>query len=475
MSLRTAQENFKKAFEDKDKSLTEKFLAELKAYVTVKAESKKQRYIIMKECMDNNEMLASFKMRNDVCDDMVEELLKRNIPFIIVTNRAGEYGFIIRSADRAITNEAIKEVLKKLGNYCEILTGEELITNVQKQKDRDKGLLAINGLTLQELKLLEKLCKKEGFLQFIAEDEMSDGTFRFMVYGKQAAADFKFAQILFTMIMMTEGSNKETNKKRIANEIKVQKLRANNFGRASGIKSPIYILGSGNQFMKIEQNAFSFGYAIKESGQVKIVEQFAANSSNPSFNSYEKTYLNRIPDPAATTNISQVMEHFARTYNEKDSLDFGMTQDERNRFFGETVLINSILKVVSNHVIYDDIMNVSGRWLEKTGHVSFEAGKLLNGVINNEVPVGYEPLDIQEVKTNISEYDLNLNDYKTVSENLRGVIITNEKGTLEIKGSIDERVEEMHEQYMESRNAEEQELSEDRSAEVEYSESIARS
>ena len=464
MSLKTAQENFNKAFIDSEKTLTEKFLKELKKYVERKTKTeKKTRYKEMLECMESGKPLASFLCRNDICEEVVNEMLKREIPFILVTNKKGEYGFVIRSSDRALANEAIKAVLRRLGSYCEIVTGDELVQIVQHMRDRDKGLIAINGLNLNELKLLEKLCRKEGFLEYIAEDELSDGTFRFMVHGKQASAEHNFALILFKMIMMTEGANKMINNKRIANELKVQKLRANEFGRKNGIQSPIYIVGSGNQFMKIEQNGFVFGYAIKEADQIRIIEQFSATTSTPAYREYERSFLNRIPDPTATTSINQVMEHLARTENERDSLDFGMTRRERENYFGEAILVSSIMHIVSKHVVNDDIMNVSGRWLEKTGHVSYEAGKLLNGLIRNEVPIGYDQLDIMELRTSISEYDLDLNAYTTVSDNLRGIDITNERGTLEIKGSVQDRIAEMHEQVI------------DTSPEIEISESVGRS
>ena len=51
-------------------------------------------------------------------------------------------------------------------------------------------------------------------------------------------------------------------------------------------------------------------------------------------------------------------------------------------------------------------------------------------MINNEVPEGYTELDVLEVKNTVSEFELDLKDYETASEYMRGMIITNEKDSL---------------------------------------------
>ena len=464
MSLKTAQSNFQKAFIDDNKSLTSKFLSQLAKYL--KDRSGTRRYDMIRECMNEGKALASFLCRNDICDELVIEMLKRDIPFVLVSNSKGEYGFIIRSEDRALSNEAIKAVLKKLGNYCEIVTGDELIAIVQKMREKDKGLIAINGLTLRELKLLEKLCKKNGCLDFISEDKMSDNSYRFMAHGRQAVSEQNFPAMIFEMIMMTEGSCKDINNKRIENEIKASDLKINNFGRKEGITAPIYIVGSGNQYMTIEQSGFSFGYAVNKRNGISFEQQFAANKDMPGFKEYETTFYNRIPNPAITTDRQVFEEHFLKGRNERDSLDFGMNYKERSAFFGEKILTAAIMQVVIRNVINDDIMNVSGRWMEKTEHTVTEAGRVLNGLINNEIPSGYDFSDLSEIKMAISDYDINLSDYKTVAENLLGISITNERGSLEIKGDIYEHSEAMYEEQINSREVTESiEVSE----EIDYS------
>lgn len=461
MSLITAKQNFQKAFKDENKTLTEKFLAELKKYV--EARKKQRRYKEILECMDNNKPLASFLCRNDICDDLVVEMLNRQIPFVLVTNREGDYGFIIRSSDRALTNEAIKVVLRRLGSYCEIVTGDELINIVQKMRDRDKGLLAINGLSFKEMRLLEKICRKKGFLEFIAQDKMSDGTYRFMVYGKQAAKDNLIAISLLEMIMAMEGANKGMNGRRMNNELAVDDLRDNNFGRnKSGFKT-IFIVGSGKQYMKIEQDGFSYGNAVRKGEKIEFVEQYQQKIGTPGYNEYEIAYLNRIPDPAATTDMNQVYEHM-NNRNGRDSLDFGMNQRERDNAFGEALLIVGVMSVVIQNTAKDDIMNVSERWMEKTGHLTAEAGKVMTGLIKGETPIGYNDLDLRDLKNVIINYGLDMNNYTGVASTLNGVAITNERGSLELKGNVKDRIDEMHEQIQASDIGE-----------IEYSESARES
>ncbi len=457
MSLRTAQENFQKAFVDENKTLTSKFLKELKKYLEARKE--KYRYQELLDCMNQRKPLASFLCRNDICDDLIVEMLDRQIPFVVVTNKAGECGFVIRSSDRALTNEAIKAVLKRLGTACEIVTGDELVNIVQRMRDQDKGLLAVNGLSFKEMHLLEKICRKKGFLEHIAEDKMSDGTYRFMVYGKQAAKENMMAISLLEMIMMMEGANKGIHGRRMNNELAVEQLRSIDFGRGRTGFIPIYIVGSGNQYMKIDTTGFTMGYATVKGENINFNEQQGLGISAPGYHEFETSYLNRIPDPAATTDINQVYEHLRRGSN-RDSLDYGMTRTEREHSFGEQLLVAGIMAVVIRNTSGDSIMNVSERWMEKTSHLTTEAGKVMTGLIRGETPIGYKDLDMKDLKNTIVSYGLNVNDYGMVAQNLSGVSITNERGSLELRGNVRDRIEEMHDRIHSAETGE-----------IEYSES----
>lgn len=442
MSLKTAQANFQKAFIDNNKTLTETFLEELREYLTGK---KAARYQMLLECMDNGEPLASFLCRNDICDDLVTELLEMTIPFVMVTNAKGEYGFIIRSSDRALTNEVIRKILKRKGTYCEIVTGEELLSIIMNLRgENDKQMLALQGLSVEKLKLLEKLCKKRGILDFIAEDKMDDGTYRFMVHAKRASQDCNFSEFILTMVMMTEGKNKDLHKRRILNELNVQKLRAMDFGRKEGMKSPLYIVGSSNQYIKIEQDRFEFGHSARKNGEAVLIAHFFADKTTPSYKEYETSFLNRIPDPIPTKDLHLVMEHF-NTHTGRDPLDFGMTWDERQSYFGEKMLINALMTTVIRKIQNDPIMNVSGRWLEKTFHTTTEAGKVLDGLINNIIPQGYDELDMTQLRASMAEFGMEASSYMTVSNELQNINMTTEKGTLLVKGSIQQNIEQMYE------------------------------
>ncbi len=451
MSLRTARANFQKAFLDEDKTLTEKFLQELRSYMTKRIEEPRYRELL--KCMDENSPLASFFCRNDICDELVLEMLRREIPFILVSNRKGEYGFVIRSSDRALANEAIKAVLKKMGTYCDIVTGEELVSIVQKIKSNDKGMLAVNGLTHMEMKMLEKLCRKGGFLDHIAEDRMSDGSYRFMVYGRQAVAEQNFAAVIFELAMMLEGPNSEIFKNRIKNELKVENLRRNDFDRKLGMSEPIYITGNGNQYIKMEQNGFEYGHAVRTRKGIIYEPMFTSTTNLPGYREYETSYLNRIPNPACTTSLEQLNEHFEIRYK-RDSLDFGMSPLEKRNYFGEKILIASIMEVVFRNSANDDIMNVSERWMEKTAHMTFEAGRVLTGLITGELPSGYDETDIQEIKPVIVQYGIDLSNYTGVAAIMKGISITNERGSLEIGGDLHERISDLHENVISGRGTE---------------------
>ena len=437
MSLRTSQENFQKAFKEEKKNLTMSFLSDLKNYLKVRKHKNRCGEIL--ECINNNTPLAAFLCRNDICEELEMEMLKREIPFVIVTNKKGENGFVIRSDDRGITNETIKEVLGKLGKTCDVVTGEELKSFFKDSKKN--GLLAVNGLSYKEMRLLEKLCRKKGFLDYIAQDKMSDGTYRFMVQGEKAVEYNNLAITLFELVMMIEGKNKFLNAKKIDNELKVENLRINNFGRGAAGFKPIYLVGSGNQFVKIDQNKFTFGHAVQAHGKVNLVSQFELDNSRNGYASIEASYINRIQDPAATMDINEVYGHFNIRDEEKDNMGFGLTDEERNNLLGENLLVSAIMSSVISTTYEDDIMNVPERWVEKTEHITSEAGRLLSGIINDQVPEGYSELDLLEARDLIDDYDLDLKDYESVAEVMTGLIITDEENSLVMDNTfVDEQV-----------------------------------
>lgn len=428
MSLKTSQESFQKAFKTEKKNLTKEFINELEKYLRPRRRNRGNSLLL--KSIKNNKPLASFSCRADLCDDLKLEMLKRKIPFVSVTSKNGEHGFVIRMEDRAAANDASKTLLKKLGTRCDVVTGEQLTELDNKMKKGAKGLLAVNGLSYKEMRLLEKLCKKNGFLDYMAQDKMSDGTYRVMVRGEKAVEKNQMAFTLSQLVMMIAGKNKNLNAKRIDNELQVDNLRLNNFGRNVNGFKPIYIVGSGNQFMKIEQNGFSYGYATRNRDDVNFVNKYSSNDSIRGFKAFEESFINRIPDYAATTEMNQVVEHFSRQEGTRDSLGFGLTDSERNNYLGESMLVSSIMTTVIANSQNNEIMNASERWVEKTKYITSEAGRFLSGMINNEVPEGYTELDVLEVKNTVSEFELDLKDYETASEYMRGMIITNEKDSL---------------------------------------------
>lgn len=429
MSLKTSQMNFQKAFKEEKKTLTEKLLFELKKYL--QARKDKKGYDELWKCMYKNEPLASFLCRNDICDELELEMIRREIPFVNVTSRNGEYGFIVRYSDRLVTNEITRNVLKKMGTYCEMVTGNELVEIEKKQKKGQKGLVAINGLTYKEARTLEKLCKKKGVLEYIAIDRMSDETYRFMVLGTQSMTKNGLVTALFELVMMMEGPNKDYYDRKIESSLSFERLRMNNFSRNIAGFKPLYLVGKCNQYVKILQSGFEYGYAVRQHNEIKLIPQTTMNNGTRGYIECEISYINRIPDPDVIGE-DQVIDYFEEANDLREVWVAGVDEEKRNKILGELVLIFAILKVILANVSETDIMNVPERWVEKLELVTYESGKMLSGLISDEIPEGYTELDVQEIKSSISDYDINLNDYSTVSDVLQGLIITNERDSLEI-------------------------------------------
>lgn len=451
MSLLASMDAFQKAFVYDEKSFTEEFIVELRTYLKTK---NRNRHRLLLEALDKNKPISSFQLRGDVVDDLCTEFLIREIPFVLIMNVMGEYGMIIRSSDRNSAINIINLILKKKSTYMRVMTGAELINYVT-ENEKDKNLVAVNNLTLAEIRMLEELCRSHGDLTEVSEDMMSNKKYRFMVPAQKAGRTSNFAATLFEMNVMSSGSNKEVNLRRSQNTISYQDIRFSNFGRAAGLTGALYVVGANNQYVKIEQEGFEYGHAALRDGYVRLIPQVYKDMSEIGFKEYEDSYLNRISQPAITKDIGQVTEHFSgmlKRSDQRDSLSFGYTADEKNTHFGEKTLIRSITDVVMRKVEHDDIMNVSGKELHKIGYVTNEMGSVLNGLIAGEIPRGYDRTDFSEILSRISEYaggTFNPTDYKEVADKMETMNITNERGTIEIDRNLSAYIEKLREERTE--------------------------
>lgn len=445
MPLATSNDLFDQVFKNEDKSLTEEFLLQLSEYLRAR---RTPRHEAILEAIEEDKPLSSFLIRNDVVDDLSIELLMQGIPFVLICNTVGEYGALVRTDDKMQIVAAVTNLLTRKGNFMAVLTGEELFNLVQMNDDKNKALLALNGLTKEQLRLLEDLCREKGQLTEIAEDHMDDGTYRFMAPARKTALGSNFARIIFEMFVMTEGYNADVNERRIRNKFSFDQLRYNNFGRdviqngRQGMTRDIFIVSSTNQYMKIMQTGFEYGRAAIRGGELTLVPDTELYMDTMGYYDYENSYLNRMTNPAVTIDTHQVMDHLINVLTgcpERDSLDYGYNQDEHQVHQTEMVMARSIMNVVMRKVQDDSIMNIDGKEMQKVGHVTSEAGLVLQGLCNREIPRGYDELDFAEIInaiTSSAPEEFDINEYIGIADKMADINITNERGLIEITKNV---------------------------------------
>jgi hypothetical protein len=167
----------------------------------------------------------------------------------------------------------------------------------------------------------------------------------------------------------------------------------------------------------------------------------------------KNSYLNRMTNPSATTNIHQVMDHMINVITgcpERDSLNYGYDQDEHLVHQTEMVMAKTIMKVVMRKVQNDSLMNIEGKEMQKIGHVTSEAGIVLQGLCNREIPRGYDELDFAEIIDAISSTapgEFDINEYAGIAEKMADINITNEKGLIEITKDVAGQVMDIRSEY----------------------------
>ena len=147
-------------------------------------------------------------------------------------------------------------------------------------------------------------------------------------------------------------------------------------------------------------------------------------------------------NPAVTIDTHQVMDHLINVLTgcpERDSLDYGYNQDEHQVHQTEMVMARSIMNVVMRKVQDDSIMNIDGKEMQKVGHVTSEAGLVLQGLCNREIPRGYDELDFAEIInaiTSSAPEEFDINEYIGIADKMADINITNERGLIEITKNV---------------------------------------
>lgn len=399
MAFMTSGDMFDSVFgKELEKEPTALYLDELSIYLKNKHSPLAQA---MGEYISMGRELSAFTCREDVFQDVAEELYERNIPYAATATKTGDRGFLVRAEDMAAANEATYAVRGKRSRTCLVLSGKEMLRQAAKEKEKNRSCIAIYGLSTGQAQMM-----KEGFAKHVEAakiglDKMKDGTVTLTVFApgsikKNIRQGADLCTIFLEMILSSGGPDGVS--KQACSELKatMQSRLAKNFqdGKTNLNKNPLWIVGSGTQYICVTAGAFTYGRAVVDERNVLFNQEFQADAIQPDYRQMLVSYAQRIPFPMLTNNREEVIEHFLLQKEDGDAFDILDTApDAKNRVWsrGEKQMATLMDRMITRKIQNDSIMIMDGRENEKFEHFKQELIVFLEHLRLGHIPDGYEP------------------------------------------------------------------------------------
>lgn len=423
MAFNISNEEFNRAFgtgpkqninKSSSKELVDKFLKDLNTYLA------KQRYPqarAIKEWMDSGGRLSTFTARADVVDSVASALKENKIPFVLVRERRGNYGFLIREKDSIAQKKISREVLEKESNFCHVMGNDQILNAYRRTKHRDKEMLSICNLSLTEVTYLEELCDRVFPNEAIGVGQMEDGTYILTCHGQTAikhkrGQELTFPAAVSTMLTLMNGNAAREMNKRTIDSIKYRDAKLLDFpDKDGGFKQTVYIVGDSYNFIKRDGRGFVSCFAEEIGGQIILNDDFAVLNDDENYYGKLNSSLSNIRNKSILYSEEDVIMYF------KDKRNFMKNPAIK----GEEVLMNYCNFIVSNKIKRDVIMNQDGKWNDKFKHYQNEISKVLMGVQQGKVPKGYKKEQIMKLIKIGQSFKLDFNKLTPAIGKIRGI------------------------------------------------------
>ena len=455
MAFNVSNDEFDKAFgtgpkqnsnKHSNKDLINNFLKNLNSYLS------KQRYPQareLKQWMDMGGSLSTFAVRADVVDAMTVALKANKIPFVLVKERRGNYGFLIREKDSMAQKKIARQVLEKESNFCHVMGNDQVLNAYRKTKHRDKDMLSICNLTLAEVTYLEQLCDKVFPNEAIGVGRMEDGTYILTCHGQTAIKNKKNTELSFSaavstmLVLMNGNAGREMNKKAI-DSVKYRDAKLLDFPDKNGdLKQTVYIVGDSFNFIKRNSRGFVSCFAEDIGGQIVLNDDFAVLNDDENYYGKLNSSLSNIRDKTLLYDEESVIMYF------RDRRNFVKNPAIK----GEEVLMNYCNFVVSSKVKRDSIMNEDGKWNDKFKHYQNEISKVLMGVQQGKVPKGYNKEQIMKLIKIGNSFNLDFNRLTPAITKVRGIEAYSIDSSFDRIQSVEKEIEKYRVEKEISRNA----------------------
>ena len=378
--------------------------------------------------------LCAFTCREDLVQPVIDMLMEKGCPFVLVKETTGNTGFLIRDADSGRVKVAADDMLKAGSGYCEITTGEMAGIIYRRAKVKDRSMLVFEGLSEEEVYYLQEEAGPSLPGMAVGVDRMPDGTYMMTCHGESAfgTKGSSFGTALMEAVMLCGGECADAVKERGKLRREYLKARASGFPDRDGTAdSPVWIVGGGDCYVKRTRDGFEAGHAEELCGEVFLVIDAETGIKEEGYDKRLGSALSRITGHRCLYEEDEVLEYFR---NKKDQYR-GMKET------GLRMLVSCASGIVSGKE------ERAGRnWAKRMTRYRDEMCHLLEAAGRGAVPPGYGKNDILRLREIIRVFGLDMERSQSAIDRLRGIaVLERDAGPRRI--DIEEKLAALHERH----------------------------
>lgn len=378
--------------------------------------------------------LCAFTCREDLVQPVIDMLMEKGCPFVLVKETTGNTGFLIRDADSGRVKIAADDMLKAGSGYCEITTGEMAGIIYRRAKVKDRSMLVFEGLSEEEVYYLQEEAGPSLPGMAVGVDRMPDGTYMMTCHGESAfgTKGSSFGTALMEAVMLCGGECANAVKERGKLRREYLKARASGFPDRDGTAdSPVWIVGGGDCYVKRTRDGFEAGHAEELCGEVFLVIDAETGIKEEGYDKRLGSALSRITGHRCLYEEDEVLEYFR---NKKDQYR-GMKET------GLRMLVSCASGIVSGKE------ERAGRnWAKRMTRYRDEMCRLLEAAGRGAVPPGYGKNDILRLRKIIRVFGLDMERSQPAIDRMRGIaVLERDAGPRRI--DIEEKLAALHERH----------------------------
>ena len=356
--------------------------------------------------------LCAFTCREDLVQPVIDVLMERGRPFVLVKESTGGTGFLIRDADSSNVKADTDEVLQAHAGYCEITTGEGAGIIYRRTRVKDRSMLVLGGLSENEIFYLQEEARADLPGLAVGIDRMPDGTYTMTCHGESAfESGSRFGKALIEAVMLAGGECADEIRERGIQRKAYLREKAAGFPDSNGTRDgPVWIVGTGECYVKRTSDGFELGHAQELCGEVFLVIDVKTGKREEGYERKLDSALSRMTGHMCLYEESSVLEYFR---NKKDHY-------RGSKENGIKTLVGCASGVVSER---KKRFPKSRSWAGRMARYRDDMYRLLEGAGRGSIPRGYRKKDILRLRRIIQAFGLDMEKAQPALTRMRDITV----------------------------------------------------